>query len=419
MGPTNSTNRKQRVCFYFGGREGGGVARCTLQMLAGLPSDRYEIIPLSCEDGPFTKQVRDAGFSCEVLDTGWPPVLSRLTRRGARATWSAYLGVPRWLVSNVRRLTSYLIERDIDLVHTNYYHFHAVAGLACKRAKRKCIWHWHGLLPVGDRGTPGTGAHDSDWRWRLVARLVPRLRRMTGNFIWSIANSEATADSVRLAVGDRMTLVYNGVSIAPPPAQRDRLRDLVKLGSDAILVGVIGSLVPIKGHRLVLEAAAKLCTRIPNLHFVFIGGQTPAGEQEYVDTLMEFRAKHKLDSRVHLLGHRSDAAHLVADLDMLVVATLPPGEGFGLVVTEAMAQKVPVIASRVGAVGEIITHGQSGLLFTPRDVNSLAGAIDDLAANPSRRKQLGESGYEVCCRRFELSRMFREIRDVYDRVLAM
>ena len=96
------------------------------------------------------------------------------------------------------------------------------------------------------------------------------------------------------------------------------------------------------------------------------------------------------------MGHRDDAAELAADFELAVSCTLPPGEGFGLSIVEAMARKVPVIATDIGAPSEFLTDSQTAILVPPADSIALAGAIEDLLGSDEKRKFIAGEGYELC-----------------------
>ncbi|MFQ5413842.1 MAG: glycosyltransferase family 4 protein, partial [Phycisphaerae bacterium] len=230
--------------------------------------------------------------------------------------------------------------------------------------------------------------------------------------------SRATMETVRRTVGGRLELVYPGIAMPAVPAARCGLRAMVGAAEDARVVGLVGTLTPIKGHRVFIDAAALVCAAHDNVHFVCIGGPGAAAVDAYIDGLHALRARHGLDARVHFMGHRADAAALVADFDVATVCTLPPGEGFGMVIVEAMARAVPVVATRAGATPEIITHGETGLLIPPGDARALARAVGGLLVDAARRRAIGQAGLAACRARFDLVETIRRVESVYDRVIA-
>jgi glycosyltransferase involved in cell wall biosynthesis len=397
-------NNRRKVCFYLGGREGGGAAAAVLLLLKTINKDKFEVRATCCEDGPYTKQLRDAGVQCDVLDTGWPPPMRRSVCEATKKRWQGFVLIPFWFFQNVVALVGYIRKNKIDIVHTNYLHFHFIAALACKFTRCKCVWHWRGVM--------GT------LYWEKLKCLRGIVRWFSSQFTWSIANSQITADSARRYAGDRLSIIYDSIEIDRRPHKRGQLRKILGAPAGTRVVGYVGSLVPLKGHKYFIEAASKVCAKYNDVYFVSIGGQTAAGQQEYVDFLKSRVSELKLDGRVHFLGHRSDAFELTADFDIATVCTLPPGESFGLVTIEAMLQSVPVISTNEGASREIIIHGESGLLVPAADSDALVRAITTLLDDDEMRRKMGAAGRRRCVERFDIRKTVREVERTYEVVLS-
>ncbi|UCC29050.1 MAG: glycosyltransferase family 4 protein [Phycisphaerales bacterium] len=415
--------RLPTVCFLIGGREGGGSAYSTQQLIERINRRKFNVTVVSCETGSFVEGLERGGQSCDVLGTGWPPMLRTSDAADTSPRWTGYGQMPGWLLRSARALAAYARSRRIDIVHTNYHHFHLLAAVASALSGRKCVWHWRGPIRHGDLGPPGGLQQNGvsprvDARWAVLRRASWPLRRLISRFTWSIANSQATARSIQPFTGERVSVIYNGIPLAPPAPPCARLRDSLGLPRQSRIVGLVGSLHPLKGQIYFLEAAAQICPRHQDVHFVCIGGQTAAGQQAYEDSLRARRSAHGLESRVHFMGRQPEAARLMADFDVATVCTLPPGEGFGLVIIEAMAQSVPVIATNVGATVEIIEDGVNGMLVVPADSKALAQAIESLLSDTGQRQTLGAAGLKTCRTRFDIDQTVRQVEDVYARLLA-
>jgi len=152
------------------------------------------------------------------------------------------------------------------------------------------------------------------------------------------------------------------------------------------LVGVVAQLKPEKGLRTFLEAAAQASQLLPDVRFVVVGDGPLRGQLEAL------AQRAGVDRRVRFLGFRSDARALVELLDVLVVPSL--SEGTPLVVLEAMAAGIPVVASAVGGIPDQIRHEKEGLLVPPGDSAALADALIGLLRDPARARDLGEAGHQ-------------------------
>jgi glycosyltransferase involved in cell wall biosynthesis len=121
-------------------------------------------------------------------------------------------------------------------------------------------------------------------------------------------------------------------------------------------------------------------------------------------------------SRVVFTGRRDDVAALTADLTLAVLPSLREAQGISIL--EAMARRVPVVASAVGGIPEVITSGVDGVLVPPADPAALASAVVSLLDDATLRGRIGEAGYRTVVERFSIDAMVRRIQLVYDEELA-
>jgi len=207
---------------------------------------------------------------------------------------------------------------------------------------------------------------------------------------------------------NRVTAVHN--SINPPAAPPNSLlkttaRRRLGLPENALVVGSVGRLSPEKGHAYLLEAAAKLNGSAPGFVLVLIGD---GPEKENLSNLC---SSLKISDRVRLVGFASDAGELIAAFDILALPSL--SEGLPNVVLEAYAKAVPVVASAVGGVPEVVRHGETGLLVAPKDSDALASAIAKLLASPSEAQRMGRAGFELVTNRFCTAKNADKLARVY------
>ena len=289
-----------------------------------------------------------------------------------------------------------------DIAHTHLIHADMYGYTAAKLARvSKVISSRH---------------NDDQFRYR------PRWRRLNRQ-LWKrldagIAISAAVAgfaEAVEGAPRDKLHIVpygmeYRWLSDEAIERARHRLRAELGLPPDTPLLGMVCRLVQQKGLPYSLEALRRIQSDFPAARLVIIGDGEQAGE------LRQLAAALGVEERVYWLGWRDDAAELMTALDVLLVPSL--WEGFGLVVLEAMARRVPVIASRVSALPEVLVHGETGLLIEPRDVDGLAQAIARLLSDRALRKYMGLLGTARLEEHFSVGRMVKATITVYQSVLA-
>lgn len=160
-----------------------------------------------------------------------------------------------------------------------------------------------------------------------------------------------------------------------------------------------------KAHEVLLAAAAQLAPRHPELHFLVAGDGPRAAE------LQTLAASLGIGAQVTFLGHREDVPALLALADVFVLPSR--SEAFPNGAIEAMAAGLPVVASRVGGLVDLIEEERTGLLVTPDDPTALAAALESLVLSPARAGVIGACAREEVIRRYSFDRMVRGFEDLY------
>jgi glycosyltransferase involved in cell wall biosynthesis len=210
----------------------------------------------------------------------------------------------------------------------------------------------------------------------------------------------------------RVQTVANGIDLGRfAQADRGRLRAELGLAENAVLIGVIGRLIPLKGHAELVEALQQVEATLPGRwQAVFVGG----GEREAALRAQIDAAG--LAERIHLVGVRTDIADVLAALDVFAMPS--HHEGLPMALLEAMASGRAVVASAVGAIPEVIDPGRSGLTVPPRDVPALAAALHRLIADPGLRADLGAAARETVAERFSAAQTAQAYEALYDQALG-
>jgi glycosyltransferase involved in cell wall biosynthesis len=253
---------------------------------------------------------------------------------------------------------------DVGMVHSLWTL--AVFGPALRRAgARLAVWV-HGV------------AASPWWLERWAARARPDL--VLANSRFTLARVPAWLRGVPAAV------VHPPHAAAPPGATRaDTRRTLGASGSDVVVLHV-GRMEPGKGHRLLLDAFARVA---PAGRLWIAGGAQRGAEAAYLAELRARARRHAMESRVTFLGERGDVAALLAAADVFVQPNTTP-EGFGLALVEALAAGVPIVATRLGATPELVADQHA--LLVPPEPEALAGALTALVTDPARRRALAAAG---------------------------
>ncbi len=299
------------------------------------------------------------------------------------------------------RLRQALRAIQPDIVHTHLVHADLFGYFAAKAA--------------GVSRVISSRHNDDQFRYRARWRRVHR--QMWRMLDGGIAISQALKDfaiAVEGAPAEKISVVHYGLEYRWLPdsaIQRARagLRAELDLQREALVLGMVCRLVEQKGIPYALEALRRIQADFPQAHLVIAGAGEKAAE------LRRLTAALGLTERVHWLGWRSDAADLMAAFDVLLVPSL--WEGFGLVLLEAMSRRLPVIASRVSAIPEVVAHGETGILIEPRDVAALTAAIARLLGDRALRKHIGLLGAARLEEHFSRERMVAGTIAVYEQLL--
>lgn len=357
----------------------GGGERHLLLLIEGLGS-AYEVDVVTWDIPEFVEELRGRGIS--VL-----PVLSKRIID----------------VGLVTRLTHHIADGRYDLVHVHGHRGGLLGRTAAFRARSpKVIWTCHLAENKAD-GKPLVS-----WAYyKLMRRLCERtdLNLAVSPFLkdWLVQKGVA-ADSI--------DVVRNCVDLSEfKEAPRDRaLVESLGLSPDRPIIGTVARLTHQKGIDFLLNALPPVARRHPETQ-VLIVGDGPLREQvvRQAETL-------GLADRVRFAGQRTDVPQLMPIFDIVIVPSRSEG-GMSFVPLEAMACRKPIICSDIGPFIDVVIDGENGLVV-PLDEEKLAAAMIALLDDPDKAGRLADRGSELVNERFSLPRMQRQMREIYERLLA-
>lgn len=303
-------------------------------------------------------------------------------------------------LSLIGKLRAYFKQTPPEIVHTHLLH----ADL-------------YGIPAARLAGVPRviTSRHnDDDFRRKTQWRMIHRAQwRMLDAGIGISDAITRFCVEVEGAPPDKMTTIRYGINAAPldvaqKAADRAAVRAELGFSADMPIIGMVGRLIPQKGFAYGIEAFAAL--NHPDARLVIAGEGSLRGELEG-----RAAALHVSD-RVVFLGWRTDIDRLNRAFDVFLMPSL--WEGFGLVLLETMACAVPVIASRVSAIPEIVVDGETGLLAPPRDSAALTAALDRMLRDSAVRTAMGAAGAARVRDHFGAAQMIDATYGLYESALT-
>jgi glycosyltransferase involved in cell wall biosynthesis len=284
--------------------------------------------------------------------------------------------------------------RDLkpDVVHT-----HQVGALFyCSRAVRKAN------VPILVHTEHGKH-YSSRLRTRLLGRIASR---RVARFFCVSSDIALEVRRCRIVKPAKIVVVHNGIDLERfRPQRSDALRAELNIPLDSPVIGAIGRLSEIKQQHLLIRAFAQIAAATPPAHLVIVGDGPLRQELEQLSNQLN------VAPRVHFVGYQPQPEKFLAIMDIFGLTSR--SEGMPLSVLEAWASGVPVVASAVGGLPELIGATGAGVLFPSGDPIALAARLAELLSDPQTRSKFAARGREVVRESFSASRMSEEYHRHY------
>lgn len=351
----------------------GGAERVALRQAALLPKLGYRVSLLTFFAHPSS--------SCLVAPP-CPTYLLPLKRTYDRAAWGA-AGV----------LQRFLEKEQVRIVQTFFESSDLWAGMIIKTVSdAKLVWSRR------DMGILRRGKHHM--AYRMLAGMPDAVLAVSEQ----VRRHAIEVDGI---APERVETIYNGMDLARWPGRAEMRRQ------GGPVITTVGNLRRVKGHDVLLEAAAIVRQQMPEARFT-IGGEVL--EPEFFSSLQQQIARLGLGSHVSFVGGVRDLPKHLAGADLFVLPSR--SEGFSNAILEAMAASLPVVATNVGGNAEAVQSGTTGLIVPPENAEALARAMLTILSDPEKAASMGVAGRRSVAENFTTDAMMRRIGGMYDRLLA-
>lgn len=371
--------QKKKILYVITKSNWGGAQRYVFDLATGLP-ETFEVVVALGGDGPLTARLEEVGIRTIAL-----PFLARDVKL-----------LSDFLV--LKKLTSLFKEERPDIIHLNSSKIGGLGALAGRIAKvPNIIFTAHGWAFREER--PETQ--------KLAIKFLSWLTMLWSHSVITVSERDKREALAFPFIKKKIILTYNGIS-EPEFLPKDTARKILCEQNDknTLWIGTIGELHKNKGHKYAIEALAGILLKHDVMFFII-------GEGEERGALLKMITDLGLQSKVILLGNRSDAVALLPAFDIFLFPSVK--EGLPYTVLEAGFAGLPVIASAVGGIPEIITDMESGILVRPKSSEEIVRAFAFLLSHKKEAASFGKKLHSNVKKNFSFKKMLRETIAVYDK----
>jgi glycosyltransferase involved in cell wall biosynthesis len=382
-----------RVLFISTMKGMGGAEIILARLLRANPDLEAAIL---LPKGPLQLQLQQDGHRIHVSRG-----LGKLYRSRNRL-WPLMF-ILRWLLSGIEIILVCRRERP-KIIQASHFAAAIYATLPARLLGIPMVWHMHDIV------APGT----------LGARVCRILGKHASRVI-AVSHAVAEALARNGVPVSKITVVHNGIdwkgAFDPEKVIRGTLRRKYKLGSEVLLVGFLAMLVEMKGAHVFLDAIEQLRSALQRPVCFFIVGDSWSETDPYKQTLLAKAKAAQLDGLVQFTGRLSNIPEVLADLDILVHASVEP-DSLPTVILEAMAMGKLIIAANCGGVSEMIQDGRTGFLYPPGNAEALARllghsieGLEELATIRVEARRAIVEQFPETNQRLAFLRIYRELTD--------
>jgi glycosyltransferase involved in cell wall biosynthesis len=292
-----------------------------------------------------------------------------------------------------------LQERSIQVIHSNANYDRTVAALAVP---------WTKIPHVA-------GVHSTHSIQHNITHWI-RNHYGVDHFVTDADAGRQVLMDVDGIAPERITTIPIGIendSEEYRQKARVQTRERLGIGNDTVVIGNVARLVPFKGQRYLIDAAARIVRQYPRTLFVIIG------DGELLDDLQKQSAALGIVSSVRFLGFQDHLEQWYPAFDIYCHTSLEmAAEMFPIAILRALASGLPVVCTRVGGIAAMVEQGKTGFLVEPEDGAVLAGGLEKLILDSGLRRAMGAAAFDLFLRRYHATQMAERIEQVYTTVVA-
>ena len=369
-----------KIVFIIDGLGMGGAERLMIPILSHLNQGQFDVrvcVLQSKEGNPLAEDIRRLGVTVDFLE------IKRLRD-----------------LSALRRLRKYLIDTEASLVHTQLEFSNILGNISAKLLRLPSVCTVH-VLPSIEVSAKSKLHQQVEWlALRLFCDRVITVSEETRRHY--IAQSGI--------LPKKISTIYNGIDLThfhelDVDLERVAVRDEFQIPTDANLLVTVAVLRQKKGIEYMIRALPAVLEAHPNTYYLIVG------DGAHREMLMAEASKLGVRERVVFAGMRKDIPRILFSSDVFVLPTLT--EALPTVLAEAMASHLPIIASSVGGVPEMVVNGENGILVSPANPIKLSDACNALLGSPEVCASMGKRGWQIVNQKFTINEQVTQLKKLY------
>lgn len=371
----------KKILFVVTQSELGGAQRYIFDLATNLPKNQYQVEVAAGGSDKLFDQLAQAGITTHQL--------TKVVRS---------INNPLADIAGYTELKNLFRKVKPDILHLNSSKISILGSLAGKAAKvEKIIYTVHGF--VFNEPLP-------KWKKKFYQLAEKWTGKMKVALICASEADRQTGLAYNIAPAGKLITIRHGIA-KPEFKDRENAREKLNIKQNYRVIGTIANFYKTKGLKYLLQAAKKVIDTFPDVEFVIIGDGDlrPALEKQIKEL--------EISNNIQLSGQISNASQLLSAFDIFVLPSVK--EGFPYALLEAMHAQLPIIATTVGGVPEIIQDSKNGILVPPTDDEALTIAINKLLQNKNLAEQFARQANSDVNTKFTLQEMIEKTAALYEK----
>jgi glycosyltransferase involved in cell wall biosynthesis len=379
-----------RALHIIQGKHFGGAEQVVLTLTKCFDRSRVTPSVLCLSEGLLFKKLTEIGIHSFLI-----PMKSRID-----------------IVVPLLKTMKLIRKKQIDIIHTHTVRSNLIGRLASYITARKCVTHVHSPI-LRDF---------ADLRRGRINELIDRITRPIATQHIAVSHS-LRREMIQCGLeSNKIVTVHNAVDFETLNQQVDHghekngIRKEYNIQENAFLLVVVALLRPRKGIEVLIKAMNLVLEYFPDVRLLIVGNDDISEDPDYGDRLRRLASELDIEANVFFTGFRNDIPEILSQCNLMVLPALF-GEGLPIVILEAMAMGVPVVASKVEGIPEVIVDGENGFLVSPGDSKQLANKIMVIIKDPILLKDFKKKAQRKIYMEMNAHNHAKQIEQIYRKIL--